>query len=296
MYCLDVRNANLCESNECDCVMQFGCNGAALWLCEHKLLDKFLFSMHCILNVLYFCVTCPFCSFVNSNISVIIIFCTLIRTSTQFVTRNFQAAFLFSCWVDEEPFGLLLECIMKIDFDWIHCAHTFLCLFQSGERTMRNKHYFIFTNVEHYIYNAERFSWCSVHFFHILDFLFLLLFFFLSLSLCCYLWDSEWTDVVSVRYCSFRAKMYISCVWMEQSGQLLILLVVCLVLKCNAVLSMHSMWLCLPFSPFFHRKFQNLIRIQIIFDSHLTVDRKHIWTFKINGNYKYNNQFYALFL
>lgn len=34
----------------------------------------FSFSMHCILNVLYFCVTCPFCSFVNSNISFIIIF------------------------------------------------------------------------------------------------------------------------------------------------------------------------------------------------------------------------------
>lgn len=218
MYCLDVRNANLCESNECDCVMQFGCNGAALWLCEHKLLDKFLFSMHCILNVLYFCVTCPFCSFVNSNISVIIIFCTLIRTSTQFVIRLFQAAFLFSCWVDEEPFGLLLECIMKIDFDWIHCAHTFLCLFQSGERTMRNKHYFIFTNVEHYIYNAERFSWCSVHFFHILDFLFLLLFFFLSLYVVIYETPNELTlflfgTVLFVQKCTFLV-----CEWNNQAN------------------------------------------------------------------------------
>lgn len=162
---------------------------------------------------------------------------------------------------------------MNIDFDWIHCAHTFLCLFQSGERTMRNKHYFIFTNVEHYIYNAERFSWCSVQFSYS-RFSFSSLF---SLALCCYLWDSEWTGIVSVRYCSFRAKMYISCVWMEQSGQLLILLVVCLVLKCNADI-IHAFDVAVfAIFPFFSiEKCQNSIRIQIIFDSHLTVDRKHI--------------------
>lgn len=69
----------------------------------------FSFSMHCILNVLYFCVTCPFCSFVNSNISFIIIFFAFafaLAHSSLFVIFRQRFCFLVGL-MKNQPFGLL---------------------------------------------------------------------------------------------------------------------------------------------------------------------------------------------
>lgn len=134
---------------------------------RRQFLDNFRFRCICAeCNVLYFCATCPFHSIVNSKTEFYFFFTQFFaRAHTHTHARpkciirysSFSGTFLF-LFVGALGVECTLFALCKWNFNWKYCVDVlslprfFLCLFQSGERTIRNKHYFIFTNVKHAIF------------------------------------------------------------------------------------------------------------------------------------------------